>query len=82
MNTGASMRLDNLNSVQMQICDELWNCETMNDINNYIGSLDTETQYMAWTLVECMMHEEHELSHRMQDHTQARDMLNNIGVKC
>lgn len=45
------MRIDGLNTRQVEICDQLWACDTMIEIEKYLDTLSTKEQQQAKTLI-------------------------------
>lgn len=45
------MRIDGLTTRQVEICDRLWECDTMIEIEKYLNTLSTKEQQQAKTLI-------------------------------
>ena len=57
------IQLYGLTTRQVEIADELWKCETQEEVLEYIGTLSPKDQYDARSLVICMLQKAIEEDH-------------------
>lgn len=75
------MKIDGLTRAQIQMCDRLWNMNTVEELEHYIVGLDLEDSQMAKTLIDLMIHEsvEEQLA-SMDRYPDAEKLLKNISL--
>jgi hypothetical protein len=52
------MRLEGLTQEQIEICDILWTCESVEEYYEFLEVLDERQRKIAQVLVRCIMYEE------------------------
>lgn len=57
MGLAVNISLDNLTARQVEIADELWMCDTDEDVEQYVTTLTPEEQRAARALIVCMIQE-------------------------
>ena len=75
------VKLDGLNQKQVDMLDKLWSCFTVDDLKEYMGTLNTEDFHMAIVLQEMLFDAIMEEEVDEMNLTEAQKMLQSIGVK-
>lgn len=77
------MKIYDLTAEQCKMLDQMWQCDSADEIYDFFQSLDKDKYLMALTLHELMIQELEEQDEDPSNNvTQARNMLAGIGVKC
>jgi len=74
------VRIDGLTEEQCKMLDVMWTLDTAKELYSYFQTLTPEKYQMAVTLQEMLIQECEE--EKTKNITEAKIMLQNIGVKC
>lgn len=78
---GIMIRIEGLTNKQVEILDNLWACDTTEEVFEWMSSLSDEDFQMAVTLQEMVIDAMLEKPAE-DDVSMAQNMLRDIGVKC
>jgi hypothetical protein len=66
------MELKGLTPEQMAMCDEIWACETQEDIMSWFDQLEDGEKFEAWSLIQLMTIEQLDME---TSHMQLSEMI-------
>ena len=76
------MKIYDLTKEQCDMLDQLWACDTVEEVYDLFQTLDADKFNMALTLHQMMIDELVEQDNNVNNTVVARNMLAGIGVKC
>jgi hypothetical protein len=75
------MELKGLTTEQMIMCDQIWACETQEDIMDWFYQLEDGEKFEAWSLIQLMTIEQLDLetSHmQLSEMTEAQQIISEL----